>query len=366
MDTETKNAPITLNRRKLKSLLHDSEKCAEAINLVYVTDQQPGISRVKHGKGFTYMMDGKEITDADTQARIKSLVLPPAWEQVWICPLANGHLQATGTDKLNRKQYQYHPLWNTLRNQTKFFHLQDFGKALPNMRERLNADMKLPGLPLNKVLATVVSLMEDTGIRVGNSMYEKLYGTFGVTTLKDKHVAIKGSQMTFSFKGKKGVYHNIKLKSKRLSTIVKQCRDIPGKELFQYYDEDGKRHSIDSGMVNAYIKEVCGESFTSKDFRTWTGTLCALETFSALEYCDTITETKKKVVETLDVVAAHLGNTRSVCKKYYVHPVVVDHYTNKTLDRYVCKSPDTDGCYSIGEQTLMRILDDIKVAVIAA
>ena len=366
MDTENKETTIKINRRKIRSLFHDGEKSAAAINLVYVNDQQPGISRIKKNNSFTYLLNGCVLNDPAELARIKDLVIPPAWEQVWICSLANGHLQVTGTDQRGRKQYQYHPLWNTLRNQTKFFHLHDFAKALPPMREQIETDMKLPGLPLNKVLATIVSLMEYTGIRIGNSAYEKIYGSFGLTTLKDKHVAIKGHELAFSFIGKKGVYHNIKLKSKRLSHIVKQCKDIPGKELFQYYDEEGKRHCIDSGMVNDYIREVCGNGFTSKDFRTWTGTLCALETFSQMDYCDTIAETKKKIVETLDVVARHLGNTRSVCKKYYVHPIVIDHYTNQTLDRYTGKAIADGKGYTPAERILVSILDDVKEAVIAA
>jgi len=352
--------PIRINRRKIKTLINNSLKSAEAINLVYVTDKQNGISRIKKGDEFIYVLDDKPILDEEILARIRGLVLPPAWKDVWICSLPNGHLQAIGVDNNGRKQYRYHPLWNALRSETKFFHLYDFGKALLEIRRRVYADLALPGLPQRKVTAAIISLMEYTGIRIGSNIYEKLYGSFGLTTLKDKHVRINGSELKFGFKGKKGIYQNFTLKSKKLARIIKQCKEIPGKELFQYIDENGIRKSIDSGMVNAYLKEISGRNFTSKDFRTWTGTLSAIKAFIELGYCETVTETKRKINEALDEAANQLGNTRSVCKKYYVHPIVIDHYTNKTIEKYIGNVSIEDKELTPAEQILMKMLGDIQ------
>ncbi|MGZ3884230.1 MAG: DNA topoisomerase IB, partial [Bacteroidia bacterium] len=276
MQLQTQDAGIKLPRKTIKTILHDPEKSAKAVNLVYVHDSQPGIKRIKRGRRFTYIHENKKVCNEEAISRIQKLVIPPAWQKVWICTLDNGHLQATGLDLKNRKQYKYHSLWNTLRNHTKFYRLLEFGKALPAIRARVEKDLALHGLPLNKVLAAVVSLMERTSIRVGNTMYEKLYGSYGLTTLKDKHVKFSGDNMQFSFRGKKGVAQKISIKSRRLSHIVRQCRDIPGKELFQYYDGHGDHKCIDSGMVNHYLQEITGREFTAKDFRTWAGTLHAL------------------------------------------------------------------------------------------
>src|SRR5688572_22800185 len=265
-----------LRKNTLKKLGQDPEAAARAIQLVYVSCKDEGIERVAAGKGFKYIFRNKRVTDKSTLQRIRSLVIPPAWRNVWICRIAEGHLQATGYDVLNRKQYRYHALWNELRNKTKFYRLPELGKLLPAIRQKLEADLALPGLPKNKVLAAVVSLMEKTGMRIGNEFYEKLYGSFGLTTFKDKHAEIKGSRLKFCFRGKKGVEHTVSLKSRKLAKIVQNCRDIPGKELFQYIDEDGNRQSIDSGMVNEYIRKLAGEDFTAKDLRTWCGTLAAL------------------------------------------------------------------------------------------
>src|SRR5437868_6541417 len=216
---------IKLPKRKLKAIVNDPQKTAGAVNLVHVHDSQDGIRRMRKGKGFFYVFGGKKVNDKSILQRIKALVIPPAWENVWICPLPNGHLQATGSDQKNRKQYKYHPLWNSLRNHTKYYRLLDFGKSLPAIRQQLNKDLALPGLPVEKVLALVVTLMEKTSIRIGNSFYEKLYGSFGLTTLKDKHVVINGTELQFMFKGKKGVEHKISIKSKKLAKLVQQCRD---------------------------------------------------------------------------------------------------------------------------------------------
>ena len=354
---------VQLPKRKIKSILGDPEKSAQAVNLIYVHDTAPGIRRIKSGKIFNYVLEDLDlITDDDQLKRIKSLVIPPAWESVWICELPNGHLQATGIDVKKRKQYRYHPLWNSLRNLTKYFRLYQFGKVLPLIRLQLEKDLSLPGLPVEKILATVISLMECTNIRVGNSMYEKLYGSFGLTTLKNKHVAIAGSELKFSFKGKKGVHHDISIKNRKLSNIVKACLDIPGKELFQYYTSDGTKKSIDSGMVNDYIRSISGGDFTAKDFRTWSGTLHAFLAFQELGFFETATEATKKVAEALDIVSKHLGNTRNVCRKYYVHPAILSLYEDKSLGKYLhqldkIKVDDNKAELTAEEKIVMKILE---------
>lgn len=360
---------INIPKRQVKRLLNDAEKTARAVNLVYVNDTQPGIQRTKRNNEFDYVLDNRKIRNKELLNRIKSLVIPPAWENVWICSLPNGHLQVTGFDVKNRKQYRYHPLWNALRNQTKFFRLYDFGEALPSIRLQIEKHLSLQGLPVEKVLAAVVSLMERTNIRIGNNMYEKLYGSYGLTTLKDKHVKINGSSMQFVFKGKKGVEHKISLTSKRLSKIISRCKEIPGKELFQYYDANGEHKSIDSGTVNNYIKEISNGDFTAKDFRTWAGSVHALLAFKELGFFETETEAKKKVVQALDNVSSLLGNTRTVCKKYYVHPLILSMYESKALERYINQLDEIEKDDDISgltreEKVLMEILAANKTIVL--
>lgn len=355
---------IKVSPKAIKNLIHDSKKSAKAVDLMYVNDTQPGIRRIRWGKKFIYKYNDSPVRDKVELLRIKKLVIPPAWENVWICKEPNGHIQVTGFDVKKRKQYKYHEAWNALRNQTKFFHMWEFGTVLPKLRLQIEKDLALPGLPQEKVLATVLSLMERTNIRVGNNAYEKLYGSYGLTTLKDKHLEVHGTEMKFMFKGKKGVKHEISLKNKRLAKIVKQCQDIPGKELFQYYDEQGEHKSIDSGMVNNYIHTVCGNGFTAKDFRTWNGTLQAM--LSLKEFCEdgelNATAIKKNIVAALDAVSQQLGNTRTVCKKYYVHPVILNLYENQCLDKYFAeldKIEETDNKSGLTseEKLLMKILD---------
>ena len=356
------NLPETLSKSKISKILHDPVKTAQAVNLVYVSDTFPGIIRQKKGNTYKYVRDEKEIADEAELQRIKKLVLPPAWENVWICALHNGHLQATGLDIKKRKQYRYHPSWNALRNHTKFYRMLQFGKKLPAIRLKLEKDLSLPGLPKNKILATVVSLMERTNIRVGNNIYEKLYGSFGLTTLKDSHVKVNGNDVKFSFIGKKGIPHSISLKNKKLASIVQKSKDIPGKELFQYYDEKGQRHSIDSGMVNEYLKSSCGEDFTAKDFRTWAGTVNAFLAFRELGMAETDSSTKKNIIAALDKVASQLGNTRTVCKKYYVHPLILSLYETKGIQKYftqldlIEKDDDKSGL-TTDEKIIMKILE---------
>lgn len=352
-----------ISENKLKKIIHDPEKTAKAIHLVYVSDNSPGIIRKKSGGSFLYYQDDKKIKDALTLNRIKKLVIPPAWENVWICALENGHLQATGIDIKKRKQYKYHSSWNALRNHTKFFRMIDFGKALPQLREHLDKDLSEKELNERKILATVVSLMERTNIRIGNNIYEKLYGSFGLTTMKNKHVKISGNTLLFSFKGKKGVEHMVTLKNKKLANIVQKTKEIPGKELFQYFDKEGNKRPIDSGMLNNYIREISGSDFTAKDFRTWAGTVNAFLSLKEMGIAETESEAKKNVINALDKVAAVLGNTRTVCKKYYIHPGVFSLYENKEIEKYFKKldkleNEDSKPCLTAEEKIIMSILEN--------
>ncbi len=349
-----------IKKSSLKKLGTDPVATAKAARLVYINGYEKGIIREKKGKGFTYKYQNKIIKDKATLSRIQSLVIPPAWTNVWICTLANGHLQATGIDLKNRKQYKYHPLWNEVRDKTKFYRLLELGKILPIIRKRVQHDLALPGLPKEKVLAAVITLMEKTGIRIGNEAYEKLYGSFGLTTLKDKHATIRGGQVKFTFRGKKGVEHCVTLKNKKLAKIVSECRDIPGQELFQYVDEEGKRQVIESGMVNERIKEIASAEFTAKDLRTWCGTVTALVAFQEMGSFETQTEGKKKILDVLDKVAEQLGNTRSICKKYYVHPGLLELYEvgKLQLDNKQVTGQDNKGLLA-EEKLLMKILKNI-------
>jgi DNA topoisomerase I len=325
---------IKLSHKEYLAAEQDYAKSANVVNLIYISDSVPGIDRVRKGKGFQYILDNRQIKEKNEIERIRKLAIPPAWEKVWICKLPNGHIQATGFDLRKRKQYRYHPLWNLLRNETKFHRLHEFGKSLPLLRAKLKEDMAQKELSQDKVLATVISLMEQTYIRIGNNGYEKMYGSYGLTTLKSKHVSINGNKMLFSFKGKKSIQHNISLKNKKLAKIVKQCKDIPGKELFQYYDADGNHSSIDSGMVNEYIKNAAGQNFSAKDFRTWAGSLHALNILCSLEETEAEAEKKKNIILMLDEVSRKLGNTRAVCRKYYVHPGIIRLYEENKLTDY--------------------------------
>jgi DNA topoisomerase-1 len=307
--------------------LPDPIDSARAAGLRYVYDTRPGISRHRTRTGFTYRTpDNKPLRDKEALARIKSLVIPPAWESVWICPLPNGHLQATGRDARGRKQSRYHPKWRETRDQSKYEHMLAFGATLPTIRERVNEHLTLPGLPREKVLATLVRLLETTFIRIGNEAYARENNSFGLTTLRRRHVDIHGSRLTFKFKGKSGVEHTINLTDRRLARIVKTCRDIPGYELFEYLDDEGNAHSVDSTSVNDYLREISTENFTAKDFRTWAGTVLAAMTLRDFEPCETESQLKKNLVEAVKSVSQRLGNTPSVCRKCYIHPAVLEAY----------------------------------------
>ena len=305
----------------------DPKESAQAAGLRYVTDAKPGIRRIRCGKGFRYTAPGgATIHDEDTLSRIRSLVIPPAWSGVWICTMPNGHLQATGRDARGRKQSRYHPHWREVRDETKYERMVQFAQALPSIRDHVRKDLALPDLPREKVLATIVSLMEQTHIRVGNQEYAKENGSYGLTTLRNKHVEVNGSLVTFSFQGKSKVHHTVSLQDRRLARIVKQCEDLPGYELFQYVDEQGERHAIDSSDVNEYLREITGQHFTAKDFRTWAGSVLACDLLRGMAAFENQTQAKKNVVAAIKSVANKLGNTPAICRKCYVHPAVLEAY----------------------------------------
>ncbi len=302
------------------------QSAAEA-GLRYVSDTSPGIRRKRSGTGFTFVgPDGRRITDEKTLERIRKLAIPPAYTDVWICPSPSGHLQATGRDARGRKQYRYHPRWRQVRDETKFGRMVAFSEVLPKIRARVETDLGRPGLPREKVLATVVRLLECTNIRVGNDEYARTNGSYGLTTLRDKHVEVSGGNLRFSFRGKSGKTHEVELSDRRLARIVRRCRDVPGEELFQYLDDEGSRQTIDSGHVNDYLREISGQEFTAKDFRTWAGTLLAYRALRALQPQDHGPAAKKNVVQAMRVTAEKLGNTPAVARGSYVHPAVLDAY----------------------------------------
>ena len=310
----------------------DPVESAQAAGLRYVTDDEPGIRRRKRGKGFTYAdPQGRAVKDEKTLERIRKLAIPPAWTDVWICSRPNGHLQATGRDARGRKQYRYHADWREVRDETKFGRMIAFGEALPKLHERLEQDMSQRGLGREKVLATVVKLLETTLIRVGNKEYVKQNNSFGLTTLRDRHVDVDGSTLRFELRGKSGKEHAVEVQDRRLARIVKQCRDLPGQKLFQYLDENKERQSVSSEDVNAYLRETTGEDFTAKDFRTWGGTVLALSALLEVGACESEREASKAVVEAVKRVAGQLGNRPAICRKYYVHPVVIQSFLEGTL-----------------------------------
>jgi DNA topoisomerase-1 len=300
---------------------------AKIAGLRYVTDRRPGIRRIGAGKAFRYFApDGRLIRDGKMLARIRALVIPPAWKDVWICPIEEGHIQAVGRDARGRKQYRYHPRWREVRDETKFYRMADFAKALPKIRARVKRDLKRPGMPKEKVLATIVRLLETTLARIGNEEYTKQNKSYGLTTLRNHHVDVKGSDLHFYFRGKSGKRHAISVTDSHLASIVRRLRDMPGYELFQYVDEEQEMRSIGSADVNDYIQDIAGADFTAKDFRTWAGTAIAAEALRECEPFTTQKQARRNIMATVEKVAERLGNTVAVCKKCYVHPAVFESY----------------------------------------
>ncbi len=310
----------------------DPVDTARAAGLRYVTDASPGIQRKRVGKHFSYIgLDGKPIHDPDKLQRIKKLGIPPAWTNVWISPNEQGHIQATGRDAKGRKQYRYHPRWREVRDETKYDRLISFGESLPVIRERVAHDLSLSGLPYEKVLATIVRLLDTTLIRIGNEEYARENDSYGLTTMRSHHVDVNGSKVHFHFRGKRGREHVIDVSDRQLAKIVKRCQDLPGHELFQYIDDNGELRTIESNDVNEYLRVISGQDFTAKDFRTWGGTVIATDSLEELGAFDSQTQGKKNVVQAIKMTAEHLSNTPAICRKCYVHPGVLDAYTGGSL-----------------------------------
>jgi DNA topoisomerase I len=306
-------------------------RAAKVAGLRYVSDLEPGIRRRAHGKGFSYLgVDGRAIRDKDTLARIRLLAIPPAWQKVWICPLESGHVQATGRDARGRKQYIYHHDWVTVRDANKFARMRAFGKALPAIRRRVATDLALPGIPREKVLALVVRLLDSTLIRVGNEQYVRENGSYGLTTLRSRHVDVSGAEIEFQFRGKGGISHRVVVAEPALARVVRRLLDLPGQELFRYVDQEGEIRLIDSADVNDYLRSIAGEDFSAKDFRTWYATRAALQ---GLERCTVASKTQARaeVKRVLCEVAKKLGNTPAICRKSYVHPIVIETFLSGAL-----------------------------------
>jgi len=336
----------------------DPPTAAKAAGLRYVLDDRPGIRREPEpdgtsGKeGFRYLdTRGETIADEATLKRIKSLAIPPAWTEVWICPQANGHLQATGRDARGRKQYRYHPKWREVRDEVKYERMIKFGKALPQIRKEVDRALALPGLPREKVLATIVYLLEATMMRIGNDEYARENKSYGLTTLRNRHVKIDGSEVEFRFRGKSGVYHDVKVHDRRLARIIQRSRDLPGQDLFEYLDDDKQPHTVNSSDVNDWLREITGEDYTAKDFRTWSGTVLAAIALQEFEKFDSEAQAKKNVVRAIESVAEKLGNTPSVCRKCYVHPAVLDSYMDGTM---------IEGLLARAEEGLAEDLQDLQ------
>jgi len=322
-----------IKHKKTKPLVTvDPVKSARDARLRYATDDRPGITRKRSGKGFRYVApDGDVVRDNEKLERIKSLGIPPAWSDVWINPDPRGHLQATGRDEKGRKQYRYHSRWRDVRDEVKYGRMVAFGMALPGLRKRVEDDLALPGLPKEKVIAAVVRLLETTLIRVGNEEYARQNRSYGLTTLRDRHMEVEGSKLQFSFKGKSRKKHNVVLTDRRLAKIVQRCQELPGQELFQCVDDDGEQRTVTSEDVNDYLREVTGQEFTAKDFRTWAGTVIAALALQEFESFDNEAQAKKNIVSAIQTVAERLGNTPAICRKSYVHPQVIDAYLDGSL-----------------------------------
>lgn len=345
------------------TLKPDPAKAAKEIGLRYVNDAMPGIKRRRTGRSFSYYdAAGQKIGDPDVLKRIRSLVLPPAWKDVWICRYPNGHLQATGIDARGRKQYRYHPKWRAFRDETKYGRMVAFGRALPALRARVEQDLRRQGLPREKILATIVRLLQDTLIRIGNREYVKQNKSFGLTTLRNRHIAVENDVVHFEFKAKSGIMRRLDLKDRRLARIVKSCKDLPGQDLFQYIDADGARHGVGSDDVNRYIKDATGQDFTAKDFRTWSGTvLAALSLRGLIEY-DSEAAAKRNIVRAIEIVAGKLGNTVAICRKCYIHPAILDAYLDGSFHDALCAEAGECGDLTADEAAVLAFLQNRRQA----
>ena len=350
--------------RKLKRIAlppTDPLESAKFAGLRYVTGEGPGIVRRRAGKGFTYVgVDSKPVRDKATLKRIESLVIPPAWENVWICPVESGHIQAVGRDARGRKQYRYHPRYREVRDQAKYGRLLAFGAALPKIRKRVSHDLALAGLPQQKVLAAIVRLLDETCIRIGNDEYAKSNKSYGLTTLKEKHVDVHGDRVRLRFRGKSKQEHDITLRDRRLARIVKQLEDLPGQELFQYRQEDGNYIKVDSADVNDYLRSITQEDFTAKDFRTWHGTGQMAQELAAMGPAESETEAKRNIVEAVKTTAKRLGNRPAACRKYYIHPAILESYIGQTMfetTKGIHSSSDRSTALRAEEVAVLRLVE---------
>lgn len=341
-----------------KPPISEHHEAAKAASLRYVTDATPGIRRRRSGRGFAYYAaDGALVKDREVLRRIRALAIPPAWKDVWICPHAHGHIQATGHDAKGRKQYRYHKRWHAVRDETKYGRLVDFAHALPRIRRRVKADLALPGLPRAKVLAMIVRLLETTMIRIGNEEYARENGSFGLTTMQNRHLHIERGRILLKFKGKSGKSHEVNVADPALVRLVKHARDLPGQQLFQYVDDEGHPEPVDSQDVNEYLQDIAGEDFTAKDFRTWGGTLLAAALLRALP--ETQVEAKGAMLEAINKVARQLGNTPTICRKSYIHPAVLEAFTERAAwERWsvACERPLGHASLRAHERRLLRYL----------
>ncbi|WP_299226267.1 DNA topoisomerase IB [uncultured Psychroserpens sp.] len=360
-----------MSKRKLTPSLintinEDPKSVISKLDLVYVNNRQLSITRESSGKTFTYYRNGKIVSDNNHLDRINSLVIPPAWTHVRIAEMHNGHLQATGRDAKSRKQYRYHTKWNKIKNQTKFFRMAAFGEALPIIRDKVERDIIQTEWTKTKVLALVIKLMEETHIRIGNTYYAKKNKTYGLTTLRTKHVHLFKDKLRFQFVGKRGKEHNITLRNKKLIKLVGKCEEIPGWELFQFYDREGHKHHVDSSMVNAYINDVTGDSFTAKDFRTWSASVIFFETLMDFDKPTTEAEKHKNILSAFDATANALGNTRNVCRKYYVHPILVKSYEDDSLHNVfldVTNTPQISEHLTPSETSVLNLIKNYKPVI---
>jgi DNA topoisomerase I len=332
----------------------DPAEAAEEAGLRYVSDDQPGYTRQRNGDGFVYFdTEGKPIRDEQRILRINRLAVPPAYTDVWICPSPNGHIQATGRDARRRKQYRYHERWREVRDENKYEKMLLFGEALGKIRRRVKKDMALRGLPREKVLATVVSLLETTFIRVGNEEYARENKSFGLTTMRNRHVDVKGATVYFRFRGKSGIMHEREVEDPRVAKVMRKLTDLPGQDLFQYVDDAGEVHNVTSQDVNDYLREISGEDFSAKDFRTWAGTLMAAIALNEVGVFENKTQAKKNVRDAIHAVAKMLGNTPAICRKCYVHPIVLETYLTGAA---------VEGLKKRAEETLTDSLEDLSSA----
>jgi DNA topoisomerase I len=328
---------MTLKDKQVTKILKNPVEAAKLANLIYITDNKLTIKRHKYGRGFYYTKNGEKVVSKKSIERFKNLAIPPAWKDVKITHLHNGHLQVVGRDEKNRKQYRYHPSWSEIKNKTKFFKMTAFGNALPNMRAKVEKDLTLKTMSKRKCLALVLKLMEETHIRIGNEYYAKKNKTYGLSTMRTRHLDLSNQKIQFEFVGKKGKKHSVALRDELLRRLVMQCKEIPGWELFQYYDENGNHHSIDSGMVNDYIHELSGDLFSAKDFRTWAASKLFFEYLYEVGMPARKKDLKSNILSAYDKAADGLGNTRAVCREYYVHPILPEKYTDGSIEYYLKK-----------------------------